>query len=372
MAKKLPTNDPSHDDLDASATSDSEQETSNNSNAHKAPGASKKHLTTDHYDFLLDWLERDGNYVKIFSAVGKTSLSKKEIQSSKQGFDEWAAHVSLAKGGLVLTGSSLKARFKRYLDKCKKIKEDEKLTGSGLTEEDYKERVTTISRRYQILCPRFERMDRIFGTKANVVALASMEGGMGTRLEVRGVEFNLEQGPDDDEDTVIGHYGDREEPSIAANGPTRVVLNLDNDELVEEPFQEIKERDEREIIAVVGETKRPATSSAGSTQDKKPKTETLRSTLSTLNSGASQSKFSSFAFTYLEGVKVKADSALTIEQNRLKWEREKWDKEAELRANEQKATLEGKRLDLLALLVKNGLADKELIYSIMKKTMIKI
>ncbi|KAG0256879.1 hypothetical protein BGZ95_005377 [Linnemannia exigua] len=371
MAKKLPTDDTAHDDLDASATSDSEQETSSNkTTVHQAPGASKKHLTTDHYDFLLDWLEREGSYVKIFGAVGKTSLAKKDTQSSKLGFDEWAAHVSQARGGLVLTGSSLKSRFRRYLDKYKKIKDDEKLTGFGLTEEDYKEKVTTISRRYENQCPRFERMDRIFGTKANVIALASMEGGMGTRLEVRGMEVNLEQERDEDVETVIGHYDDSEDPTMATAAPVRAVLNLDDDEIVEEgPTQRTpaEEGRERKVPASTGQAKRPAKSSAGTVQDKRAKTETPRLALYTLNSGTSQSKSSFFVSAYLEGIKAKADFALTIEQNRLKWKKENLAKEAELRVNEQKATLEGKRMDLLAPLLKDGLADKELIDSVMKK-----
>ncbi|KAG0251260.1 hypothetical protein BGZ95_006951 [Linnemannia exigua] len=193
---------------------------------------------------------------------------------------------------------------------------------------------------------------------------------MGTRLEVRGMEVNLEQERDEDEETVIGHYDDREDPTIATTTPIRVVLNLDDDEIVEEgPPQgrPAEEGREREVPGSLGQAKRPAKSSAGTTQDKRPKTETPRPALSTLNSGASQSKSSSFASAYLEGIKAKTDSALAIEQNRLNWEKEKWDKEAELRVNEQRATLEGKRMDLLALLLKDGLADKELIDSIMKK-----
>ena len=79
---------------------------------------------------------------------------------------------------LSLTGKTLKARFGRYLTRYKNVKHQDKLTGYGLTDEDYRNRIRTIAQRFEKDYPCFERMDNIFGTKPNVHALASMEGGL--------------------------------------------------------------------------------------------------------------------------------------------------------------------------------------------------
>jgi hypothetical protein len=94
------------------------------------------------------------------------------------------------------------------LAKYKTIKSNERLTGFGLTEEDYKDEVTTIAKRYEKDCPRFARMNKIFGKKPTVHALASMEGSVNRRLEVHGAEIVIEQLEDYDEETVLGNDND--------------------------------------------------------------------------------------------------------------------------------------------------------------------
>jgi len=78
------------------------------------------------------------------------------------------------------------------LTRYKNIKNREKLTGFGLTDDDYRNKIRTIAQRFEKDRPSFERIDKIFGTKPNVHVLASMESGLTTRLEVQGAEVNLD------------------------------------------------------------------------------------------------------------------------------------------------------------------------------------
>ncbi|KAG0286839.1 hypothetical protein BGZ97_007295 [Linnemannia gamsii] len=139
-----------------SSGSDSGQEESSGAPARAINTGSKKHLTLNHYDFMLDWLERDGSYKRIFGTSGKPIIGK-----DNDSF--------------------------------------------GLTEEDYKDEVTTIAKKD---CPRFARMNKIFGKKPTVHALASMEGSVNRRLEVHGAEIVIEQLEDYDEETVLGNDDD--------------------------------------------------------------------------------------------------------------------------------------------------------------------
>jgi hypothetical protein len=248
---------------------------------------------------MLDWLERPGHYNYIFGTSGKTVIGGKENRSSSKAYEEWAIHVNKA-GLLNLTGKTLKARFGRYLKRYKDIKSQEKLTGFGLTDDDYRNKIRTIALRFERDCPCFERMDKIFGTKPNVHALASMEGGLTSRLEVRGAEINLDSLYDDDGETVF----DQDD-----------FLNVEDDRTTWRAQSEIAtieddlagEREEEGLSGPVRHAKRNAAPSEGSIQGKRPKTNVVRTPPSKLNVGAPQAKGSTFSAAFLEGMKAKAD-----------------------------------------------------------------
>ncbi|KAG0350185.1 hypothetical protein BGX24_008205, partial [Mortierella sp. AD032] len=56
---------------------------------------SKKRLTPNHFDLMLDWLERDGNCKRIFGSTGKHVIGK-DTDISRKSFKEWACHTNLA------------------------------------------------------------------------------------------------------------------------------------------------------------------------------------------------------------------------------------------------------------------------------------
>ncbi|KAF9924585.1 hypothetical protein FBU30_005503 [Linnemannia zychae] len=130
-----------------SSGSDSGQDESSNTPARIISTGSNKHLALNYYDFMLDWLERDDNNKRIFGASGKTIIGK-DTETSCKAYQEWANHVNLI-DDLQLTTQSVKNRFGQYYARYKTIKSNEHLTGSGLTEEDYKDEVTTIAKRYE-------------------------------------------------------------------------------------------------------------------------------------------------------------------------------------------------------------------------------
>ncbi|KAK3820976.1 MAG: hypothetical protein J3R72DRAFT_426959 [Linnemannia gamsii] len=126
---------------------------------------------------MLDWLERSGNYVRVFGASGKTTIGGKDNKSANVAIEEWASHVSKA-------GSF-------------------QLTGYGLSQDDYNYKIRTLAQKYGEECHAFERMDRIFGYKPNIHALASMEGGLATTLKIQNALVDIDLIDDNDDEGMI-------------------------------------------------------------------------------------------------------------------------------------------------------------------------
>ncbi|KAG0275151.1 hypothetical protein BGZ95_009131 [Linnemannia exigua] len=338
--------------------SDPGQEESSSAPVRAINTGSKKHLTLNHYDFMLDWLERDDNYKRIFGPSGKPVIGK-DTEGSRKAFKDWAYHTNLA-GDPQLTAYSLKTRFGRYLAKYKTIKSNERPTGFVLTEEDYRDEVTTIARRYEKDCPRFARMDRIFGKKLIIHTQACMEGSVNRRLEVYGADIVVEQLKDHDEETVLegedNDYQDERE-----DAPPQ-------DELVDQEDSPLDEG-AQELLAVVRHGKRVSVARVvAPARGKRARTEEPHKSPSKLNIGLSQLKDSAFASAYLDGVKARAQSIVDIETAKLAWDREKWEKETALRNKELEANLETQRLSVIANLLKQGIVDKDLFAQVLNRT----
>ncbi|KAG0364527.1 hypothetical protein BGX24_004568, partial [Mortierella sp. AD032] len=313
--------------------SDSGQEEPSGAPARAISIGSKKHLTLNHYDFMLDWLEREDSYKRIFGTSGKPVIGK-DTDRSRKAFKEWAYHTNLA-GDPQLTAFSLKTRFGRYLTKYKAIKSNERLTGFGLTEEDYRNEVNTIAKRYEKDCPRFARMDKIFGKKPTVHALASMEGSVNRRLEVHGAEVVIEQLRDYDDETLLEDNDDDYQGERADTPP--------QDELVDQEDNPL-DQGAQELLAVVRHGKRVSLAQVAPARGKRAKIEESRKPPPKLNVELSQSKGSSFATAYLDGVTAKAQSEVLIETSKLAWEKERWEKETTMRNQGLEANLETQRL----------------------------
>ncbi|KAF9921729.1 hypothetical protein FBU30_008216 [Linnemannia zychae] len=344
-----------------SSGSDSGQDESSSTPVRAINTGSKKHLTLNHYDFMIDWLERDGSYKRIFGSSGKTIIGK-DTETSRKAYQEWANYVNLA-GDPQLTALSLKNRFGRYYAKYKAIKSNEHLTGFGLTEEDYKDEVTTIAKRYEKDCPRFARMDKIFAKKPTVHALASIEGSINRRLEVQGAEVTIEQ-EDNDDETVHGNDNDDYQDE-RTDEPQDIPIYQD-DNLVDQDDNPV-DQDTQDLLTVVRNGKRISIAQVAP-QSKRAKTERHRKPHPRLNVEHSQSKGSSFASAYLDGIKAKAQSVITIETSKLAWEKEKWEKEAAIRNQGLESFLEAQRLSIISDLLKQGIADKDLFEKVLNRT----
>ncbi|KAG0364320.1 hypothetical protein BGX24_004683 [Mortierella sp. AD032] len=289
-----------------STNTDSAQEGSASGKSNKVKtkkSASEQHLSHDHFDFMLDWLGRPGNYTRVFGASGNTTIGVKDNKSVKVAIEEWVNHVSKA-GSFQLTGVALKARFTQYLGIYKDIKRVEQATGYGLSEDDYNKNIRTLAQKYGKECYAFERMDRIFNRN-------------------------------DDEGTIIGQAND----AVLSAEDDGVVLKVqDRIFSVESDPLEGTERVEEEVAA-------PA--------------------------------------------ELKKD----LEQDKLDWDNEKWRLECQLRKEEREirkeehqalreeleirkeerkeerkvkhmADIESKRLAAIVALVQQGIADKDVILSI--------
>lgn len=261
---------------------------------------------------MLDWLERPGNYARVFGTPGKTTIGGKETKNANVAIEEWARHVSKA-GSFLLTGANLRARFTRHLGKYKEIKRNEKATGYGLTEEDYNNKIRTLAQKYEKECHSFERMDRIFGSKPNVHALASMEGGSGTILKVQGAVVDIglfDEGNDDDDDgTVIGQV-----EGVALTTEDNRVIQPDQDEVVavEDDHVEAEEEAENVVAAPIGPAKRGADAPAERNQDKRPKTNVGLIPPPRVNVGTPQGKGASFTNQLLEKMDNIAQSTYNV------------------------------------------------------------
>ncbi|KAF8943760.1 hypothetical protein BGZ47_005084 [Haplosporangium gracile] len=317
---------PIYSDYPTDTDSGREETSSSTSTKTKAKtnGASKKHFTQDHFDFMVDWLERPENCARVFSASGKTTIGGKETKSANVAIEELAKHVSKA-GSFILTGANLRARFTRHLGEYKEIKRNKKATGYGLTEEDYNNKIRTLAQKYEKECHSFECMDKIFGTKPNVSALASMEGGLSTMLKIQGtlVDIGLfdNGNRDGDDGSVVGQVEDDIFP-IEENRTTLPVqhgiFTIEDDPL------EAEERTENEVAAPIGPAKRSTDAPTESTRAKRPKASSERVPPLKLNK--------------------------QVEKDRLQWDKEKWLMERDLRLEERKTEMESKRPTTIAAL----------------------
>ncbi|KAF9924540.1 hypothetical protein FBU30_005534 [Linnemannia zychae] len=266
---------------------------------------------------LRHWLERDGSYKRIFGSSGKTIIGK-DTETARKAYQEWANHVNL----------------------YKKIKSNEHLTGFGLTEEDYKDEVTTIAKRYEKDCPRFARMDKIFAKKPTVHALVSMEGSINRRLEVQGADITTEQLKDSDDEIASGNDNDDYQDERT-------------DELQDIPIDQddnIIDQNIQDVLTVFRSGKRISNAQVAP-QGKRKKTERHHKPLPSLNVGHSQPK-----------------AVVTIETSKLAWEKEKWEKEAAIRDQRLESNLEAQRLSIISDLLKQGIADKELFAQVLNRT----
>ncbi|KAF9201110.1 hypothetical protein BGZ59_002899 [Podila verticillata] len=144
----------------------------------KAPStpdaASKIPFLKEDYENIHFWLESKENFEAVSGTSGKTPIGK-EMKLPRQGWTELAEIVSRkSKGRISIGPRAMKERFKRYKSKYYKTKTVSLGTGFGIVIEDRRRGIYSITDKLDNMCPFFNKMDKLFGGKSNVVPLGEI------------------------------------------------------------------------------------------------------------------------------------------------------------------------------------------------------
>ncbi|KAF9017342.1 hypothetical protein BGZ52_005148 [Haplosporangium bisporale] len=144
----------------------------------KAPStpdaASKIPFLKEDYENIHFWLESKENFEAVSGTSGKTPIGK-EMKLPRQGWTELAEIESRkSKGRISIGPRAMKERFKRYKSKYYETKTVSLGTGFGIVMEDRRRGIYSIADKLDNMCPFFNRMDKLFGGKPNVVPLGEI------------------------------------------------------------------------------------------------------------------------------------------------------------------------------------------------------
>ena len=141
---------------------------------------------TTHYQYIaiVEWLEMEpGNNFKLITGdaqSGLTMVIAGTKLTKKYGYESLADYVN-QKCGTSWTYENAEARYKAYLKMYKEISRAYRNPGEEkycLGQSDYSKGITTIDQKLDKDCPSFHRMDRLFGSKQNVIPSYVMQSGL--------------------------------------------------------------------------------------------------------------------------------------------------------------------------------------------------
>jgi len=141
---------------------------------------------TTHYQYIaiLEWLEMEpGNNFKLITGDAQSSLTMVIAGTKltkKYGYESLADYVN-QKCGTSWTYENAEARYKAYLKLYKEVSRAYRNPGEEkycLGQSDYSKGITTIDQKLEKDCPSFNRMDRLFGSKQNVIPSYVMQSGL--------------------------------------------------------------------------------------------------------------------------------------------------------------------------------------------------
>jgi len=141
---------------------------------------------TTHYQYIaiLEWLEMEpGNNFKLITGDAQSGLTMVVAGAKltkKYGYESMADYVN-QKCGTSWTYENAEARYKAYLKLYKEISRAYRNPGEEkycLGQSDYSKGITTIDQKLEKDCPSFHRMDRLFGSKQNVIPSYVMQSGL--------------------------------------------------------------------------------------------------------------------------------------------------------------------------------------------------
>ena len=166
---------------------------------------------------MLEWLDIPANFKLI---TGDASSALKSVVAGTKlkktdAYNELASHVNM-KCGTNWTKASAESRYRAYL---KAYKETKRALANGNNEKfclgpaDISKGIDTIQKKIDILCPYFDRMDTIFGSKQNVIPSHVAMPARPTQLAYNSFDDLVLRAAedDDDEDSSSSERQDNEE-----------------------------------------------------------------------------------------------------------------------------------------------------------------
>ncbi|EFP86125.1 hypothetical protein PGT21_050305 [Puccinia graminis f. sp. tritici] len=136
-------------------------------------------FNSDDYENVCSYLEEEANYTRLYGDGSKTSVGKNKVTKGA-AYDMFAIFINSSSNlRLRLTGSQLRQRIDGYKKRFMKAKDFAENTGAGIEEGDG---LPTLAELLEKKCPCYERMYAIFGAKANVTPLAQFDSGVGANL----------------------------------------------------------------------------------------------------------------------------------------------------------------------------------------------
>ncbi|KAA1079408.1 hypothetical protein PGT21_010507 [Puccinia graminis f. sp. tritici] len=136
-------------------------------------------FNTDDYENVCGYLEEEANYNQLYGDGSKTTVGTTKVTKAA-AYDIFAIYINdNSNRRLHLTGSQLRQRIDGYKKRFMKAKDWADNTGAGIEEGDD---LATLADLLEKKCPCYKRMYGIFGGKANVSSLAQHDSGVGAGL----------------------------------------------------------------------------------------------------------------------------------------------------------------------------------------------
>ncbi|KAF9536281.1 hypothetical protein EC957_011708, partial [Mortierella hygrophila] len=200
----------------------------------KPPGqATRERFTKQDMEFILTWMEHRPNFESVFGCGGQTIVGTPQ-KTKTQGYSTLAQLVSKqSKGRLNINGKAMRERFQRHMKVFTDVKRKADSTGFGVTEEDNRSGIYTVTHKLESMCTCYARMDELFGNRANITPMSEFASVVVTGQEQEECE-EARTAPqrrrrqivdDGEEDTEEEEYGSNTE-----NGHIDDILgdNIDN------------------------------------------------------------------------------------------------------------------------------------------------
>ncbi|KAI9917817.1 hypothetical protein PsorP6_012612 [Peronosclerospora sorghi] len=330
---------------------------------------------------MIPWLENKANFalIKGSAAQGQRLTSGKKLRKL-DGYRALAQYVNRKVPGTDWDEKAGKSRYESYLATYKKTRAKSNTTGFGLTDADRRSDRHTIDAKLDFMCPFFNRMDNLFGSRQNVnptyISALGLPvddgtfGGSGSSTPAAPAShqphFSLPTASeetlssDDEPEEHVLNQSDASSPVITATRRSLTEEQEDPILLGDQPEQEDTEDDMRFFPSPERH------SSAGSATARNPRRQSLlnhrkESVSNTLSQrkvlpakrGADQSMYSDFA-------SKRAD----IERRRIELEEQRWSEEKELRREEMrvrsKDVEQAGRYSMITELIKTGKSSEEI------------